>query len=204
MKRLIIWLVILSGLGVIVYKEAYNRMYTKAQEEIRLKNIEKANLLKEINIAMTVKIKKPYLDDLISLGLKHHLDIDTLVYLANISAKFDIKPSDIVELLILVSFEYPERTKCRVKKVISEQKERLYLFKKISTHGTETNKKKIFQIKQKELLLNKSQVQLAISEIITKNEKIKRDLQSVQSVIIHEKWPNLAKWKGPEGGGGGH
>lgn len=208
MKRLIIWLIILSGLGVIVYNEAYNRMYAKAQEEIRLKEeekkIEKANLLKEIKIAMTDKIKKSYLDDLVSLGLKHHLDINTLLYLANISAEFDIKPSDIVGLLILVSFEHPERTKYRVKKIISEQKERLYWFKKSSTCFTDTNKERMFQIKQKELLLKKSQVQLALSEIITKNEKIKRDLQMVQSVIIHEKWPNLAKWKGPKEEGGGH
>jgi hypothetical protein len=202
-KRIITFIVLsaLAGASLVVYQKAYVLVYAKAKQEAKLKDEMKKALdaqrqEKKALIAKIVKLKQPYLNDLMTVEAKHHLEINTLLYLANLTAQFDIKPSEIVEMLVLISFECPERTKQRALKILAEQKNRLYW------HKTGKHEKRSRQIKQKEALLTQCRLQLAISEIISRDEQIKEELQVVQAALIKDKWPRLSIWKGPEGGGG--
>lgn len=193
----IIGLAILTGISILAYNKVYDLTSTKLKQELRLKEekelSKKKQLLEEkLLINRLIKIKKPYLDELMRIQQKHHLEINTLLCLANLSTKFDLKPDEIMGLLLLVDIKHPHKTRQRVTRIISREEERLYWLKL---------SQKEHQFREKERLITKCQIQLALTEIISKNEKIKEELQVVQSNLIYERWHKMAKWKGAEGGG---
>lgn len=199
-KKTIIGITILIVITLSVFIITYNIVYDKTvEEENAHKEEEKKTKTKYKNrkawIAKITNTTGNQLNELAKLHKNYKLDAITLKIISELSTKFNVKPTKVIEALGLIDLTDPQTTKQRINLTLKKQKEKLYWLETKDVSQQEP------WIKERKEIINMCQLELALLNKAEENKEIKQNFQAIRSQYIHNIYPRLHKWKGEAGGG---